>query len=77
MDIAKFSDVKSSQKRVLCSEQSETGNEPKKKRERSRNESASNTLDKVFAMCLKNPNCVVLILANILHSLELQVKETF
>ena len=77
MDIAKFSDVKSSQKRVLCSEQSETGNEPKKKRQGSRNESAASTLDNIFIICLKNPDCVVLILANILRSLELQVKETF
>ena len=33
MDIAKFFDVKSFKKRVLRSEQSETGDEPNKKRE--------------------------------------------
>ena len=38
MDIANFFDVKSSKKRVLDSEQSETGDEPKKQKEVSRNE---------------------------------------
>ena len=76
MDIAKFFDVKSSKKRVLSSEQSETGDEPKKQKEGSRNESSTSTLDDVFAKGLKNPDCV-LILANCLRSLEQQVKETF
>ena len=74
MDIAKFFDVKSSKKRVLSSEQSETGDEPKKQKEGSRNESSTSTLDDVFAEGLKNPDCV-LILANCLRSLEQQVKE--
>ena len=76
MDIAKFFDVKSSKKRVLSSEQSETGDETKKQKEGSRNESSTSTLDNVFANGLKNPDCV-LILANCLHNLEQQVKETF
>ena len=76
MDIAKLFDVKSSKKRVLSSEQSETGDEPKKQKEGSRNESSTSTLDDVFAEGLKNPDCV-LILANCLRSLEQQVKETF
>ena len=38
MDIANFFDVKSSKKRVLDSEHSETGDEPKKQKEVSRNE---------------------------------------
>ena len=49
MDIAKFFDVKSSKKRVLSSEQSETGDEPKKQKEGSRNESSTSTLDDIFA----------------------------
>ena len=68
--------MKSSKKRVLSSEQSETGDEPKKQKEGSRNESSTSTLDDVFAEGLKNPDCV-LILANCLRSLEQQVKETF
>ena len=76
MDIAKFFDVKSSKKRVFSSEQSETGDEPKKQKEGSRNKSSTSTLDDVFAEGLKNPDCV-LILANCLRSLEQQVKETF
>ena len=76
MDAAKFFDVKSSKERVLSSEQSETGDEPKKQKEASRNESSTSTLDDVFAEGLKNPDCV-LILANCLRSLEQQVKETF
>ena len=76
MDIAKMFDVKSSKKRVFSSEQSETGDEPKKQKEGSRNESSTSTLDDVFAEGLKNPDCV-LILANCLRSLEQQVKETF
>ena len=74
--IAKLSEAKSSKKRVLSSEQSETGNEPKKQSKGSRNESATSILDDVFAEGLKNPDCV-LILANCLRSLEQQVKETF
>ena len=76
MDISKFFEVKSSTKRVFSSEQSETGDEPKKQKEGSRNESSTSTLDDVFAEGLKNPDCV-LILANCLRSLEQQVKETF
>ena len=76
MDIANFFVVKSSKKRFLSSEQSETGDEPKKQKEGSRNESSTSTLDNVFAKGLKNPDCV-LILANCLRSLEQQVKETF
>ena len=68
--------MKSSKKRVFSSEQSETGDEPKKQKEASRNESSTSTLDDVFAEGLKNPDCV-LILANCLRSLEQQVKETF
>ena len=76
MDIAKFFNVKSSKKRVFSSERSETGDEPKKQKEGSRNESSTGTLDDRFAEGLKNPDCV-LILANCLRSLEQQVKETF
>ena len=75
-DIAKFFDVKLSKTRVHSSEQSETGDEPKKKKKESRNESSASTLDDAFAGGLKNPDCV-LILANYLRSLEQQVKETF
>ena len=76
MDIAKFFDVKSSKERVLSSEQSETGDEPKKQKEGSRNESSISTLDDVFVEGLKNLDSV-LILANCLRSLKQQVKETF
>ena len=69
-------DVKSSKKRVFSSEQSETGDEPKKQKEGIRNESSTSTLDYVLADALKNPDCV-LILANCLRSLEQQVKEAF
>ena len=49
IDIGSFFDVKSSKKRVLSSEQSETGDKQKKKqRERSRNESTTSTLGDVF-----------------------------
>ena len=37
MDIAKFFDMELSKKRVLSSEQSETDDEPKKQKDRSRN----------------------------------------
>ena len=76
MDIARFFDVKLSKKRVLSSEQSQTGDEPKKQKEGSRNGSSTSTLDDVLAEGLKNPDCV-LILANCLRSLEQQVKEAF
>ena len=76
MDIAKILDVKSSKKRVLSSEQSQTGDERKKQKEGSRNGSSTSTLDDVLAEGLKNPDCV-LILANCLRSLEQQVKEAF
>ena len=76
MDIAKFFAVKSSKRRVLSSEESETGDEPKKQKVGSRNESSSSTLDDIFVEGLKNPD-FVLILANCLRSLEQQVKETF
>ena len=76
MDIAKIFDVKSSKKRVLGSEQSEIGDEPKKQNEGSRNESSTSTLDDAFAKGLKNSNCV-LILASCLRSLEQQVKKIF
>ena len=75
MHIAEFFNMKSSKKRVLSREQSQTGDEPKKQKQGSRNESATSTLD-VFAKGLKNPD-YVLILANCLRSLEHQVKETF
>ena len=75
-DIAKFFDVKLSKTKDHSSEQSETGDEPKKKKKESRNESSTSTLDDAFAGGLKNPDCV-LILANYLRSLEQQVKETF
>ena len=75
MDIAKFFDVKSSKERFLTSEQSETGDEPKKQKERSRNESSTSTLDNIFANGFNNPDCA-LILENCLLSLEQQVKET-
>ena len=57
-------------------ELSETGNEPKKQKEGSRNASSTSTLDDVFAESFKNPDCV-LILANCFCSLEQQVKEMF
>ena len=68
MDIATFIDVKPSKKRVFNSEQSETGDKPKKQEEGSRNEFSTSTLDDVFAEGVKNPDCV-LILANELRSL--------
>ena len=61
MGIAKFFDVKSSKKRVLSSEQSETGGDPKKQKEGSRNESSTSTLDDVFAEGLKNLDSVFVI----------------
>ena len=70
MDFTKFF------KGVLSSEQSETGADPKKQKEGSRNESSTSTIDDVFAKGLKNPDCV-LVLANCLRSLEQEVKETF
>ena len=76
MDIAKVFDVKSFKKRVLSSEQSETGDDLKKKREGSRNESTTSTLDNVLAVGLKNLDCV-LILTNVYVVLEQQVKEAF
>ena len=76
MDIAKSFDVKSSKKRVFSSEQSETGDEPKKQKEGSRNESSTSTSDDAFADGLKNPDCVMN-LANCFRSLEQQVNETF
>ena len=57
------------------SEQSETGDQPKKKREGSRTESSTSTSDDVFVEDLKNPDCV-LILTDFLWSIEQQVKET-
>ena len=76
MDIAKIFDVKSSKKRVLSSEQFETGDDLQKKREWSRNESTTSTLDNVLAVGLKNLDCV-LILTNVYVVLEQQVKEAF
>ena len=76
MDIAKIFDVKSSKKRVLSSEQFETGDDLQKKREGSRNESTTSTLDNVLAVGLKNLDCV-LILTNVYVVLEQQVKEAF
>ena len=76
MDIAKSFDVKSSKKRVLSSEQSETGDKPKKQKEGSKNESSASTLDDAFPEGLKNPDCV-LVLAHCLRTLEQQVKEMF
>ena len=75
IDIAKIFDVKSSKKCVLSSEQSETGDEPKKQKGGGRNESLTSTLDDAFADGLKNPDCVM-ILANCFCSLEQQVNET-
>ena len=49
MDIAKFFYFKSCKKRVLSSERSETGDEPKKQKEESRNESSTSTFDDVFS----------------------------
>ena len=65
MDIAKIFDVKSFKKRVLSSEQSETGDKLKKQKERSRNEPSTSTLDDVLVESLNDPYCV-LILANCL-----------
>ena len=52
IDIGSFFDVKSSKKRVLSSEQSETGDkqkkQKKKQREGSRNESTTSTLGDIF-----------------------------
>ena len=73
---ASFFAVKSFKKKVLSSEQSEAGDDPKKQKEESRNESSTSTLDDVFAEGLKNPDSV-LILTNCWRSLEQQVKETF
>ena len=68
MDIEKISDMTPSKKRVYSSEQFETGDDPKKQREGSRNESTTSTLDHVFSKGLRKPDCV-LILANCLRSL--------
>ena len=68
--------MKSSNIRVLTSEQSETGDEPKKQKKESRNKTSTSSLDNVFAEDLKNPDCV-LILANFLRSLQQQIKERF
>ena len=76
MDIAKFFDMKSTKKSVVSSNQSGTGDEPKKLRGGSRIEYTAIILDDVFAEGLKNPDCV-LMLVNCLRSLEQQVKETF
>ena len=59
MDIANIFDLILSKKRVLGSERSETGDEPKKQKEGSRNKSTTSTLDDVFAENLKNPDCVL------------------
>ena len=61
--------MKSSEKIVLSSEKSETGDDPKKVREGNKNNSSTSTLDDAFAKGLKNPDCV-LTLANCLRSLE-------
>ena len=76
MDIAKICDVKSSKKSVLSSQQSETGDEPKKQKKGSRSESSTSNLDNAFTKGLKNPDCA-LVLANCFRSLEQQVRETF
>ena len=76
MDITKLFDVKSSNKRILRSEQSGIGDEPKKLKEGNRNLSSSSTLDYVFGKGLTNPDCL-LILAKCLRRLEQQFKETF
>ena len=68
--------MKSSNIRVLTSEQSETGDEPKKQKKESRNKTSTSSLDNVFAEDLKNPDCI-LILANFLGSLQQQIKERF
>ena len=59
MDIANIFDLILSKKRVLSSERSETGDEPKKQKEGSRNESTTSTLEYVFAENSKNPDCVL------------------
>ena len=61
--------MKSSKKKILSTKQSEAGDEPKKQREGSRNESSTSTLDDGFTEGLKNANCV-LILVNYLYGLE-------
>ena len=68
--------MKSTKKSVVSSNQSGTGDEPKKLRGGSRTEYTTIILDDVFAEGLKNPDCV-LMLGNCLRSLEQQVKETF
>ena len=57
MDIANFFDVKSSKKRVINSEQSETGDEAKK-REAEMN--FNQHFKRCFSESLKNPDCVLI-----------------
>ena len=64
MDITKLFDVKSSKKRFLSSEQSETGDERKKQKEGSRIKSSISTLDDVFTEGLKNPDYVLILVKN-------------
>ena len=71
----KFFDMESCKKRVISSEQSETGDEPKTQKEGSRNKSETINLDNVFAKDLKNCDFIMTLLA-FLRSLEQQVKET-
>ena len=71
MDIAKFFE-RSSKKRDL-SDKSNDGEDPKKQREGSLNDSLNDSSD-VFAEGLKSPECVT-ILFNCLQNLEKQVKE--
>ena len=71
----KFFDVESYKKRVISSEQSKTGDEPKTQKEGSRNKSENINLDDVFAKDLKNRDFIMILLA-FLRSLEQQVKET-
>ena len=61
MNIASFFDVKSFKKNVLSSEQSEAGDDPKKQKEESRNESSTSTLDDIFEEGLKNPDSVLIL----------------
>ena len=68
--------MKSSNIRVLTSEQSETGDAPKKQEKEIRDKTSTSSLDNVFAEDLKNPDCV-LILVNFLRSLQQQIKERF
>ena len=63
-------------KEFSATNSNETGDELKKQKEGSKNESSASTLDDAFPEGLKNPDCV-LVLAHCLRTLEQQVKEMF